>query len=336
MVRFGIVGTGRISDWILKGAVTEPRFKAVAVCSRSEDTAIAFIRKHPEAFDEDALAFTSVEDMARCDKVDAIYIGTPNSTHCAYTLTCLKHGKHVLCEKPLGCSEAEVREMTAASGKYGAALMEAMISTLNPNFRAAVARIPEIGRIRLFRAGYCQYSTRYDALKEGIVSNSFNPQMGGGALEDIGVYTTFPAAALFGEPEGVSASFDTMPSAFGNITLQGNILLSYPGMGAVLSFSKTADSLTETEICGEKGNIILDNIHNCRKAEFAAHNAPSAGRGPTATRELIREGLEMDDYHYEFKEFIDVVESGRIESDINSHRVSIINAGIMDKARNYR
>lgn len=333
MTRFGIVGTGRISDWILKGAVSDNRFKAVAVCSRSEHTAIAFIKRHPEAFDEDALVFTSIEEMAKCDNVDAVYIGTPNNTHHDYAIACLNAGRHVICEKPLGCSATEVEEMIQASKAGGVALMEAMISTLNPNFRAARARIEEVGDIRQFFASFCQYSTKYDALKQGMVSNSFNPQMGGGTLEDIGIYTTYPAAALFGEPESISSSFHRMDTACGPVTLQGNIILEYKGMSANLSFSKIVDAHVPTEICGEKGNIILDNIHNCRKAEFAAHAAPSAGRGPLATRETIREGLEEDDYFYEFKEFIDVIEAGRIESEINSHMVSLINARIMDAAR---
>jgi len=333
MIRFGIVGTGRISDWVLKGAVLNNNFKAVAVCSRNEHTAIAFIKKHPEAFDKDALVFTSVDEMASCDCVDAVYIGTPNNTHHDYTLAALKRGKHVLCEKPMGCNEEEVREMVDASRQSGAALMEAMISTLNPNFRAAIEKIEEVGTIRQYFSSFCQYSTKYDALKRGEVSNSFNPQMGGGALEDIGVYVTFPAAALFGEPICVKSEIKTLPSSYGDITLGGNVILTYPDMSAVLTFSKTVDAHVPTEICGEKGNIILDNIHNCRKAQFAAHAAPSAGRGPGASVETIREGLEEDDYYYEFKEFIELINSGKIESDINSHRVSIINARIMDQIK---
>lgn len=333
MIRFGIVGTGRISDWILKGAVSDQRFKAVAVCSRSVHTAIAFIEKHPEAFDRDALVFTSVEEMAASDKVDAVYIGTPNNTHRPYAITCLNAGKHVLCEKPMGCSAQEVAEMIDASRRNGVALMEAMISTINPNFRAARERIGQIGDIRQFFASFCQYSTRYDALKEGVVSNSFNPQMGGGAMEDIGIYTTYPAAALFGEPESVESDFQKMNTQCGEVTLHGNIILRYKEMTANLSFSKVVDAHVPTEICGEKGNIILDNIHNCRKAEFIGHATPSAGRGPAAARETVREGLEHDDYFYEFEEFINVIESGRIESDINSHEISLVNARIMDAAR---
>lgn len=330
MVRFGIVGTGRISDWVLKGAVQDPRFKAVAVCSRSADSARAFISRHPEAFDGDALVFTSVKEMSESSEIDAIYIGTPNSTHCPYAITALNAGKHVLCEKPLALNAAEVRSMIDASRRSGKCLMEAMISTLNPNFRAARAKMGALGKIWHYSSSFCQFSSKYDALKNGVVSNSFNPQMGGGALADIGVYTTFPAVALFGRPQSVKSNIIKYPTAFGPTDVQGTVELEYPGMTAVLAFSKVVDSQLPTEICGEGGNITLDAVHICRKACFYPHQAPSSGRGPAASSSVLREGLEKDEYFYEFEEFISAVEAGEIESKINSHEVSLVNREIMD------
>ncbi len=333
MVRFGIIGTGRISDWVLKGAVQDPRFKAVAVCSRSEESARNFIARHPEAFDGDALVFTSVEEMAACPEIDAVYVGTPNSTHCPYTLAALRGCKHVLCEKPLACNADEVRSMIEASRLSGKCLMEAMISTLNPNFKAAAQKMREIGHIWHFSSSFCQFSSKYEALKNGVVSNSFNPQMGGGALADIGVYTTFPAVALFGRPESVKSNVIDYPTQYGNTDVQGTIELGYPGMTAVLSFSKVVDSQLPTEICGEGGSITLDAVHICRKASFFPHQAPSSGRGPAATSSVLSEGLEKDEYFYEFEEFMNVVEAGGIESETNSHEVSLINREIMDAVK---
>ena len=88
MLRFGIIGTGRISDWVLKGAAQDPRIKVTAVCSRTEAAAEAFIKRNPLA--EGARIYTSVEKLAADPEVDAVYVGTPNQTHCGYTLTALK------------------------------------------------------------------------------------------------------------------------------------------------------------------------------------------------------------------------------------------------------
>ena len=92
--RFGILGTGRISDWVLKGAVLEPRFEAAAVCSRSAANGEAFAATHgiPKVF-------TDVERMASDPSIDVIYIGTPNNTHKDLAVRCMRHGKNVLCEK---------------------------------------------------------------------------------------------------------------------------------------------------------------------------------------------------------------------------------------------
>jgi predicted dehydrogenase len=75
-MRFGIIGTGRISEWVLKGAFYDPRFTAVAICSRTEEKAHLFASQYGIPF-----TFTSVEELASCPSVDAVYIGTPNSTH---------------------------------------------------------------------------------------------------------------------------------------------------------------------------------------------------------------------------------------------------------------
>ena len=332
-IGYGIIGTGRISDWVLKGAVQDPRFQAVAICSRSEEKAYSFLAAHPGAFIPGAWIYTSVDDMVGDPEVEAVYIGTPNSTHYPYTMAALAAGKHVLCEKPAACNAAELRDMLEASRRNGCCFMEAMISTLNPNFVTARSKILEIGPVRHFSSSFCQYSSKYDALRKGEVSNSFNPAMGGGALADIGVYTTFPAVALFGRPQSVKSNLVNFPTTFGDTDVQGTVELGYPGMTAVLSFSKVVDSHLYTEICGEGGNILLDAVHICRRVEFAPHAAPSSGRGPSAGREILAEGLPMDEYYYEFKEFMDVIESGRIESEVNSHEVSLVNREIMDEIK---
>jgi len=331
MVRFGIAGTGRISDWVLKGAVLDSRFKAVAVCSRSVSSAEEFIAAHPEAFSPDAQVFTDIKKMAECAEVDAVYIGTPNSTHLPYTLACLRAGKHVLCEKPLGCSEAEVAQMLQTAKESGAVLMEAMISILNPLFREARKLIPEIGPIRHYSSSFCQYSSKYDALKKGSVANSFNPKMGGGALQDVGIYTTYPLISLFGYPEKVHPSLVYYTTSEGEVNIHGNVSLEYPGMTADLVFSKAADSFAPTEICGEKGNILLDAIHIVRKVSLVPHGTPTSGRGKAAGARTIAEGLPLDEYYYEFKEFMDVIESGSKESAINSLETSLLNARLMDE-----
>jgi len=208
-----------------------------------------------------------------------------------------------------------------------------MISPLIPAFKAAREKMAELGPIRHYSSSFCQYSSRYEDLKRGVVANSFNPKMGGGALADVGVYTTYPLISLFGYPEKVFSSMVYIPTPEGEVNVQGSALLEYPGMTANLVFSKCADAFAPTEICGEQGNILIDQVHIARKATFLPHHAPTSGRGKGAEPEIIHDGIDHDEYYYEFKEFIDMIEKGGCESETNTLEVSLLNARLMDNIK---
>ena len=328
MVRFGIVGTGRISDWVLKGAAQDSRIKVTAVCSRTVEAAEAFVQRNTLA--AGATIYTSVEEMVADPQVDAVYIGTPNQTHCEYTITALNAGKHVLCEKPLAINAEEGRRMVEAARRSGCLLMEAMISTLNPNFTEAVARMNEIAPVRNYSSYFCQYSSKYEALRRGEVATAFKPGTAG-ALRDVGVYTLYPLVVLFGRPSTVSAKIAKVTTSEGETDVYGTAYLGYEGMDATLTWSKAYDSFQPTEIAGENGNLILDEIHIARKAEIIPHAAPTSGQGPKPGRTIINEGLPLNEYYYEFKEFADLIEAGKTESESNSLDTSLAVLEIIDK-----
>jgi len=336
---FGIVGTGRISDWVLKGAVLEPRFEAAAVCSRSEDNAVAFASRH--GIDK---IFTDIDMMASDPSIDAIYIGTPNQTHHDLAIKCMNHGKHVLCEKPLASNSREVREMAACAKANGVLLMEAMISTLSPNFRMVQGRLEGLGTVRNYSGTFCQYSTKYDKLKKILagedpspVPSSFNPDCSGGALMDIGIYPIYPMVTLFGRPSRIKANVLTVnvPTSRGMspVDIQGAVVFEYGGMTASAVYSKVADSKLRTEISCENGILSLDQIHITRQVEFIPHGAPTSGRASGPSIEDITVPCDPDEYLCEFREFIDVLESGRLESCNNSLDNSLAVAGILDEIR---
>lgn len=327
MIRFGIIGTGRISDWVMAGASQDPRIKVTAVCSRSAANAEAFINRHPIA--EGAKAYTSVAEMVADPDVDAVYIGTPNQTHCDYTLTSLKAGKHVLCEKPLAVNASEGRRMVETARETGCMLMEAMVSTLNPNFRLVADRMGEVAPIRHYTSSFCQYSSKYEALKKGIVASAFHPSYAG-ALRDVGIYTLYPMVSLFGRPQSVHSDVTTFPTSEGPVDVHGTLSFRYEGMTASLTYSKICDSFVPTEISGEKGNLLLDEVHIARMAQMVPHGTPSSGQGPKAKGETLSESLPCNEYFYEFKEFADVLEAGGLESEINSPDTSLTVLEIID------
>ncbi len=324
-VRFGIVGTNFISDWVIAGARQDARFELAAVYSRKQETADAFAAKHAIPH-----TFVSLEEMARSPLIDAVYIASPNFLHAEQSILCMQHGKHVLCEKPLASNAREARAMIAASRQYHVTLMEAMKPTLTPNFRAVRGNLQRVGTVRRYFSAYCQYSSRYDKFKEGIVLNAFRPEFSNGAMMDIGVYTIYPMVVLFGKPKRIQASGILLSSG---VDGQGAVNFEYDGMNATVLYSKIADSSLPTEIEGEEGNIRLDRVNIISRVTFQPRVAAASGRGAVAKPEDISVATEQDEYYYEVAEFIDLIQAGKRESAVNSHANSLLTMEIIDEVR---
>ena len=315
-LRFGVVGTNFITDWVIGGGLQDARFELAAVYSRTQETADAYAAKHGIPH-----TFTSIEEMASSPLIDAVYIASPNALHASQSILFMNHGKHVLCEKAFASNAREVREMTAAARKNNVALMEAMKPTLTPNFLAAREALDKIGTVRRYFSCYCQYSSRYDKFCEGVVLNAFRPELSNGALPDIGVYTIYPMVVLFGRPKTIKVAGYKLSSG---VDGEGSAVFSYPTMDAAVLYSKIANSSLPTEIQGEDGNIVFDRINIISKVDLIRRNGQ---------KEDISQPAVQNEYYYEVKEFIDIVQSGRLESDINSWENSLITMEIMDEIR---
>lgn len=324
-IRFGVIGTNFISDWVIAGARQDERFELVAVCSRNHETAESFAAKHNIPH-----TFTSLEEMVAGDFIDCVYIASPNYKHAEQSILCMNHGKHVLCEKPLASNAREAKMMIEAASRNGVVLMEAMKPTLTPNFKAVMENIDRIGTVRRYVSAYCQYSSRYDKFKEGIVLNAFNPELSNGAMMDIGIYTLYPMVVLFGRPDKIQASGIVLSSGADG---QGAVNFTYPGMNATILYSKIADSALPTEIEGEEGIITLDRINIIKTASFTPRATAASGKGEKPQPQDIGRATEKDEYYYEVAEFINLIEDGKKESAINSLSNSLITLEIIDEIR---
>ncbi len=110
----------------------------------------------------------------------------------------LEHKKHVLCEKVMAVNEAEVRSMIDCARRNQVVLLEAMRPDFDPAFDIVEQNLNRIGRLRRATFEFCQYSSRYDKFREGIVMNAFDPTLGNAAVMDIGVYCINSLVRLFG------------------------------------------------------------------------------------------------------------------------------------------
>jgi scyllo-inositol 2-dehydrogenase (NADP+) len=316
MIKFATIGTNWITEEFIKAAKEVQGFSLKAVYSRTEEKAKEFAAKVGAE-----RTFTSLEEMAKSDEIDAVYIASPNSFHAEQAILLMNHGKHVLCEKPLASNTAEVQAMIEAAKQNDVVLMEAMKTTLLPNFQAIRKHIHKIGKVRRYFASYCQYSSRYDAYKQGIVLNAFNPAFSNGALMDIGIYCIYPMVVLFGKPLSVKANSIMLESG---VDGEGSIILDYGDMDAVAMYSKITNSYIPSEIQGEEGSIILDTIHTPQKVEIRYRD----GR-----IEDITEAQTHHPMYYEAKEFIELIQNEKRQSEINSHHHSLTTMEIIEEAR---
>ncbi len=317
MVRFGIIGTSSISDKFVEALKTIKKCEVTAVYSRSVEKGDYFATKH-----DIKTIYLSLEEMAESQKVDAVYIASPNGLHPSQAIKMMENGKHVICEKAIAPTVKELDEMIRIAKENNVVLMEAMRPTLNPNFNIIKESLEKIGPVRGITASYCQYSSRYDNLKKGELTNIFDPKFSGGALYDIGVYPLYFTIGMFGIPdEYIGGNYLVSSGADG----YGNIILKYNDKIASITYSKITDSKLPSEIQGEKGSIIIEKLSTVKGIKILYRD----GR-----EEKIEMEIHKNDMVYEAMEFINLIKKGKLESDINSHKNSRKVVEIMEKLAN--
>ncbi|KPI47418.1 oxidoreductase [Clostridioides difficile] len=323
-VRFGIIGTSNIAKTFLRAAFRIKEFELVAVYSRDLERAKEFGEPYGVS-----IFFDDLEKMAKSSDIDAIYIASPNAIHSKQALTCLKYKKHVLCEKSLASNLKEVKLMIETARDNNVLLMEAMRITCVPNFKAVKENLYKIGKIRRYFGSYCQYSSRYDKYKNGIIENAFKKELSNGALMDIGVYCIHPMVNLFGAPKSVKATSHILQTG---VDGEGSAIFKYDDMDAIIQYSKIADSYIPSEIQGEEGSIIIEKLNLFEKAIIKYRDGREEDISILKEKEEEKP-REIEGMYYELVEFISLINNNKIESKINSYENSIIAMELMDEIR---
>ncbi len=297
-LRFGIVGTNFISDWFVRACGrTSGIAEASAVMSRRREKGEAFAREHGIAS-----VFTSVTQMARA--VDAVYIASPNGAHHAQAKQAIEAGAHVLVEKIMATSEAEVRDIFDAASRACVVAMEATRHLHTPAYRLLRETLPRVGAIRQVNFAKCQYSSRYDRFRAGEKMNAFNPSLGNSALGDIGVYALQPAIDLFGTPLAVTGTSVLLHNGFEGA---GSMTLTYDEMVASISWSKITQGVTPSVILGEDGAITISDLAEPALMQFH----PRGGQTETLLDAPV---TPPDTMHHEILAFAAQVEAGVTDS----------------------
>lgn len=252
MIRLGMIGTGKIVHMFAQAALKSGNYHLEAVCSRDKERGKAFAKEYGIS-----QVTVSLEELAEMKDVDAVYIASPNSCHFSQSMMMLRGGKHVICEKPVVPSVRELQELLEEAKKLQVILMEAMRTAFDPGLKKLEELIPLIGPVRRATLEYGKYSSRYDAFLNGEILNAFNPSLANAAVMDIGVYAVYGLVRLFGKPEEIRGLNVKLSNGMEGI---GTILARYPGMISEILYSKITDTIGESQIQGEKGNILVDMI----------------------------------------------------------------------------
>jgi predicted dehydrogenase len=267
-----------------------------AIACRSEERSQSLAQEY-----QIPLACCRYEEILENPEIEAVYIPLPNHLHMEWTLRAIKAGKHVLCEKPLALNAGQAQVMAQAAKEKDVLLMEAFMYRFHPRSRRIKALVDQgaIGDPRLVRASFCFHHPDPTEMR-------FRPEMGGGALLDLGCYGVSVARWILGvEPAEVQACAEYGPSGV-DVTLVG--LLRFPrGRLAVIEASLSCALQQTFSIVGTRGTIELP--HNAfipweKDAWFCLRGVNEE----EGKRETIP---GVDEYQLMIEHFADAVLSGR-------------------------
>jgi predicted dehydrogenase len=284
-VRWGLLGTGDITNKVVRGARRSNRLTFIAVGSRTQDRAEAYAAAH-----DVPRAHGSYEALLADPDVEAVYISLPNSLHHEWTMHALRAGKHVLCEKPYSTRVEDVEEAYGFADEHGLVLTEGFMWRHHPQAAALKAVLPELGELQTIRATFA-----FAMGPDRATDIRLQADLEGGALMDVGCYCVSGARFLTGEePDTVYGRALWGPSG---VDLRFTGVLRFPsGVMAEFTAAFTMDH-RGLEPIGDEGSALLIDPWQADPATFV-HN----GEVVSTWHENDPNPMEVP-YFYEFENF---------------------------------
>ena len=332
-VRWGIIGCGQIAfDRVMPALSLAETSELVALADPDPDRLARARAAYPTA-----AASTTLEELLADDAVEAVYIATPNSMHCAQAVAAAGAGKHVLVEKPMALSADEGRRMVDAAGERGVQLMVAYMTLFNPAYQAA-KRLLETGKLGDLVAvrGRHSYPIQPESISPAAAWR-LDPEHGGGPLMDVGVYSIFTLRDLTGiRPRSVAAT-GTVRRLHGK-TQYDSIAFTFDsadGTIGVVEANFTFRS-SDYEVEGTSGRLTLRRhvtqlIDGVMDAELYAD--PRAREASERVRhEVVPAGLPaFANYLGEVEHFADCLRHGN--EPVSAGRVAVLDLEVADAVR---
>ena len=300
------------------------KVRTYAVASRNLERAKSFAAQYN--FEK---AYGSYEELLDDKDVDAVYIANPHAFHHDSVMQCLNAGKHVLCEKPAGCSVAQLEDMITAAEKNSRFFMEAMWTAFNPTIAEINGAIQggKIGELKHIESRFCN-RIAYDPK-----NRLYAPELAGGALLDLGIYNIYFSMMLNGFAKITAHSsnvrllngVDVWNSV--NLTFENGVTAAFQSAADMPSGSDTHDAI----IFGTKGFITVKNFFMTQYAELHLYTGNSGNSNKKAAK--IAVPFKTNGYEYELIHATECILEGKKESPVHTWQKSRNLCTIMDSLR---
>ncbi len=259
------------------------------------------------------------EEMLKSD-IDTIYCALPNHLHYSFSKKALKAGKHVIIEKPITSHPKELEELIRLADEKKLMIFEAMNIHYLPSFLSLKEDIQKVGNIKIVSFNHSQYSSRYNAFKEGNILPAFDYHKSGGALMDLNVYNISALIGLFGAPlnNQYHANIDK------SIDTSGIMTLDYGSFKAIAIAAKDCKAPVMNTIQGDQACIVI-NTPLSQMISYTIHY-----------NDGIIETKNFEDVHrlsYEFKEFIRMIKEKDYQKQQAMLKLSLEISRVMKKGR---
>ena len=316
-MKLGILGAGNIAA-VMATTVRKlnetgnHEVELYAVAARDLGRAQAFAAKHGVE-----KAFGSYEEMLQDPAVDFVYIATPHSHHYAQIKLCADHGKHVLCEKAFTVNARQAEDAIRYARSKGVLVTEAIWTRYQP-MRQIIHEVLSSGRIgepRMLTANLGYATTQNPRI--------VLPELAGGALLDVGIYTLHFAEMIFGHPDSVQGL--CTKNEHGVDLIDSMSLLWKDGRVAHLTAAANAISDRYGAIYGSEGYLMVENINNPQGLQVfdARHRLVEERRCPA----------QLTGYEYEVLETANSIRQGLLECPPIPHSETIATMELMDHLR---
>lgn len=243
-LRWGVIGCGVIANQMAEALAAKGRH-IDGVANRTHEKAVAFANKHGVA-----RVYDTIDDLIAAPDIDVLYLTTPHNTHITYLRKALAAGKHVLCEKSITLNSADLAEARELASAHGVQLMDACTILHMPLYKELQRRIDagDFGQVNLIQENFGSYK-EYD-----MKNRFFNPELAGGALLDIGVYS-LTLARLFLKSQPHEALSMMNPAPTGTDETEGILLRNAEGQMVVLSLTMHSKQPKRAMISADKAYL---------------------------------------------------------------------------------